>query len=93
MRYFNMSILSAVALSTGLLLLGCTEKNNSSEHETAAQQHVVKAVAWDTKPYSSLLEYARDELKKQNITLDITYLTDSYTANQAVSDQEYDVNY
>lgn len=93
MRYFNVSILSAVALSTGLLLLGCTEKNNSSEHEAAAQQHVVKAVAWDTKPYSSLLEYARDELKKQNITLDITYLTDSYTANQAVSDQEYDVNY
>lgn len=93
MHYLNLSTLGAVLLSTGLALTGCSDNTAQSSKDVSTQQDVVKAVAWDTKPYSSLLEYARDELKKQNITLDITYLTDSYTANQAVSDQEYDINY
>lgn len=79
-------------LSVGIFTTGC-DTNRKNTNEIEQKTEVVKAVAWDTKPYSSLLEYARDELKKQNVNLEITYLTDSYTANQAVSDKQYDVNY
>lgn len=95
MKYLKTSFFGAITLSTALSLSGCSK---DASVEKAAESNgeaveVVKAVAWDTKPYSSLLEYARDELKKQNVKLEITYLTDSYTANQAVSDKQYDINY
>lgn len=98
MKYLNQSFLGALAVSAAFALSACSKEKTpdtavQKSNDNATQVEVVKAVAWDTKPYSSLLEYARDELKKQNVQLEITYLTDSYTANQAVSDKQYDINY
>lgn len=97
MNFLHPSLWGIVTISAVLALSACSQEKTASQEskvdQSSQKTEVVKAIAWDTKPYSSLLEYARDELKKQNVNLEITYVTDSYTANQAVSEKQYDINY
>lgn len=95
MRYLNQSFISVVTLSTTLALTACSksEDQTAQQPDNAHASEVVTVVATDTKPYSSLLEYAREELKTQNVKLEITYLTDPLSINRVVAEKQYDLNY
>lgn len=95
MRYLNKFFASVITLGTALFLAGCakSEDKAAQQSDTTQASEVVTVVATDTKPYSSLLEYAREALKKQNVKLEITYLTDPLSINQVVAEKQYDLNF
>ena len=95
MQIKNKYSLSVMALSSLLMVTGCSKNPDQAGKAQAQgpQAEVVTIVATDTKPYSSLIEYARDELKKDNVDLQITYLTDPLSINRVVSEKQYDLNY
>lgn len=95
MQIKNKYSLGVMALSSLVLITGCAKNQDqvAKDQVSANQVEVVTIVATDTKPYSSLMEYARDELKKDNVDLQITYLTDPLSINRVVSEKQYDLNY
>lgn len=95
MRYLNPSIVSIITLTSVFTFTACSKQQDQTTQQNGNSlvSDVVTVVATDTKPYASLLEYARDELKKQNVKLEITYLTDPLSINRVVAEKQYDLNY
>jgi len=95
MHYLNKSFVVIFTLGISLAFTACSKSQNSTEEQSknAQASEIVTIAATDTKPYSSLLEYAREELKKQNVKLEITYLTDPLSINRVVAEKQYDLNY
>lgn len=95
MHHLNKSFAVIFTLSTTFVLTACSKSENQTNSPSSNVQvnEVVTVVATDTKPYSSLLEYAKEELKKQNVKLEITYLTDPLSINRVVAEKQYDLNY
>jgi|SRR5690606_22699630 len=94
MYKYSTLALKAIVLSTIISLTACAKNEN---HERKSQSNtaneVVTIVATDTKPYSSLMEQAKKDLKNQNVDLQITYMTDPLSINRVVAEKQYDLNY
>ncbi len=84
-------LLNTLAISTVLGLTACSK--NTDDAQTHSATEVVTIVATDTKPYSSLMEQAKKDLKAQNIDLQITYMSDPLSINRVVAEKQYDLNY
>lgn len=95
MQNYQKIILYVMTLSSLFVLSGCSknQENNAQSNQNGQQNEVITIVATDTKPYSSLMEYAKEELKKQHVDLQITYLTDPLSINRVVAEKQYDLNY
>ncbi len=77
------------------LLSGLTacSKEPAPNGGVATEKKVVTLVTRDNPPYPQLAEYARDQLKPQNIELKITYANDGLIPNRAVANNEADLNF
>jgi D-methionine transport system substrate-binding protein len=84
-------LFNTLAISTVLGLTACSK--NAEDTQTHSATEVVTIVATDTKPYSSLMEQAKKDLKAQNIDLQITYMSDPLSINRVVAEKQYDLNY
>lgn len=84
-------LFNSLAISTVLGLTACSK--NTDDAQTHSATEVVTIVATDTKPYSSLMEQAKKDLKAQNIDLQITYMSDPLSINRVVAEKQYDLNY
>ena len=84
-------LFNSLAISTVLALTACSK--NAEDTQTHSATEVVTIVATDTKPYSSLMEQAKKDLKAQNIDLQITYMSDPLSINRVVAEKQYDLNY
>jgi D-methionine transport system substrate-binding protein len=82
-------------LMSSLFLFGCDQNkpeataSNVAEHPTK----VVKLIGKDNPPYSDLAEFAQEQLKKENIDLQIQYVNDSLMPNRVVNAKEADLNF
>ena len=78
--------------ATALAITGCTKKEDTAQVANSDVK-VVKFIGKDNPPYSDLVEFAREELKKENIDLQIQYVNDSLMPNRAVAANEADLNF
>ncbi len=95
MSKYSTTAFSTMTLTAILALSGCSQSKEAKPTDTAQKtaEEVVTIVATDTKPYSSLMEQAKQDLKKQNVDLQITYMTDPLSINRVVAEKQYDLNY
>ena len=82
-------------LVSSLFLLGCEQQKADTALSTSAQEtiKVVKLIGKDNPPYSDLAEFAQQQLKKENIDLQIQYVNDSLMPNRAVAAKDADLNF
>lgn len=83
------------ALASSLFLWGCDQNKADPSDATTAQSaaKVVKLIGKDNPPYSDLAEFAQQQLKKENIDLQIQYVNDSLMPNRVVDAKEADLNF
>lgn len=83
------------AFASSIFLLGCEQKQPETHASNALENpvKVVKLIGKDNPPYSDLAEFAQQQLKKENIDLQIQYVNDSLMPNRVVDAKEADLNF
>lgn len=85
----NLTLFLTLLCATALLFTGCASANETTVEET----NKVLKVGATPVPHAELLELVKDDLAKQDITLEIVEFTDYVKPNLALNDGELDANF